>query len=322
MVYMPWKRKVNYKYKGVEIMGLTIRTLAVMSLFLVSGMASAISPYFYGDKVSGNSTQAVASVVEGKLKGAGFKVVGKYFPKNLPSYGVIVVTDDAVLSEIGQLGGNAILGAPIRVGVKADGTVSYMNPDYWFRAYFRKNFAKAEGTTKALSEKLSKALGSNDAFGGDESAAKLSNYRYMIGMERVDSSKNKLGEHASYAEAVKTVRENLAKNVGRTAKIYEISIPDKKISVFGVAMNDDTLGDGKWLKTIQMEESIAGLPYEIFVINGEVLSLHGRFRIALAFPDVGMGQFMRISSLPNHIMETMTGVAGGKTENDSENAWQ
>ena len=300
----------------------TYRTLAVMALFLVSGAASAISPYFYGDKVNGESVQAVASVVEGKLKGAGFKVVGKYFPKKLPTHGVIIVTDDAVLNEISDLGGNAILGAAIRVGVKADGTVSYMNPDYWYRAYFRKNFAKAEGTAKALSDKLSKALGEKGPFGGDETVAKLSNYRYMMGMERIDSSKNKLAEHASYSDAVKTVRDNLAKNVGHTAKIYEISIPEKKISVFGVAMNDETLGDGKWLKTIQMEESIAGLPYEIFVINGEVHSLHGRFRIALAFPEVGMGQFMRISSLPNKIIETMTGVAGGKSESDAENAWQ
>lgn len=303
-------------------MVLTVRALAVTALCLISSVASAISPYFYGDKISGANTQAVASAVEGKLKGAGFKVVGKYFPKNLPTHGVIIVTDDAVLSEVGALGGNAILAAPIRVGVKADGTVSYMNPDYWFHAYLRKNFAKAEGTSKTLSEKLSKALGNKGGFGGDETAVKLSNYRYMMGMERVDSPKNKLAEHASYAEAVKIVRENLAKNVGQTAKIYEISIPDKKISVFGVAMNDESQGDGKWLKTIQMEESIAGLPYEVFVINNEVHSLHGRYRIALAFPEVGMGQFMRISSLPNKIIETMTGVAGGKSENDAENSWQ
>lgn len=303
-------------------MVLTIRALAIVALSLVSGMAFAVSPYFYGDKVTGESTQAIATSVESKLKGAGFKIVGKYFPKELPTHGVIVVTDDAILKEVGELGGNAILGAAIRVGVKADGTVSYMNPDYWYRAYFRKNFAQAEGTAKNLSDKLAKALGKEAPFGGDEPAAKLTNYRYMIGMERVDSPKNKLAEHASYAEAVKTVRDNLAKNVGHTSKIYEISIPDKKISVFGVAMNDETLGDGKWLKTIEMEESIAGLPYEIFVIDGEVHSLHGRFRIALAFPGVGMGQFMRISALPKKIIETMTGVAGGKSEDDGANAWQ
>jgi hypothetical protein len=90
--------------------------------------------------------------------------------------------------------------------------------------------------------------------------------------------------------------------------------------VFGVAMNDDALGDGRWLKAIGMTDSIAGLPYEVYVINNEVHSPHARFRIALAFPDVGMGQFMRISSLPNKIIATMTAVAGGKVEPD--NPWQ
>lgn len=300
----------------------SVRAFAVLVLGLLSGAASALSPYFYGDKVTGDSPQAIAASVESKLKGAGFKVVGKYFPKKLPTYGVIVVTDDAILKQVGELGGNAILGAAIRVGVKADGTVSYMNPEYWHRAYFRKSFSQAEETTKNLGDKLARALGKDGSFGGDEPAAKLTNYRYMIGMERVDSNKNKLTEHASYAEAVKTVRDNLARNVGQTSKVYEISLPDKKLSVFGVAMNDEALGDGKWLKTIQMEDSIAGLPYEIFVINGEVHALHARFRIALAFPDVGMGQFMRISSLPNKIVETMTGVAGGKKDDDSTYAWQ
>ena len=301
---------------------LTIRTFAVLGLFLVSGVASAISPYIHGEKVSGENTQAIATIVEGKLKSAGFKVVGKYIPKKLPTHGVVIVTDDALLKEVGEQGGYAILGAGIRVGVKADGTVSYMNPDYWHRAYFRKNFAQAEGALKNLSEKLAKALGKEGNFGGDETAAKLSNYRYMVGMERLDSYKNKLAEHASYTDAVKTVRDNLVKNVGHISKVYEISIPDKKISVFGVAMHDETMGDGKWLKTIEMEDSIAGLPYEIFVVDNEVHSLHGRYRIALAFPDVGMGQFMRISSLPKKIIETMTTVAGGKTEDDNTNAWQ
>lgn len=301
---------------------LTIRTFAIAGLFLVSGVASAISPYIQGDKVSGDSTQAVASIVENKLKNAGFKVVGKYIPKKLPTHGVVIVTDDALLKEVGEQGSYAILGAGIRVGVKADGNVSYMNPDYWHRAYFRKNFTQAEGALKTLSDKLAKALGKEGAFGGDEPVTKLANYRYMVGMERIDSPKNKLAEHASYAEAVKTVRDNLAKNVGHISKVYEISLPDKKISVFGVAMNDETLGDGTWLKTIEMEDSIAGLPYEIFVVDNEVHSLHGRYRIALAFPDVGMGQFMRIFSLPKKIIETMTSVAGGKNEDDNTNTWQ
>ena len=96
---------------------------------------------------------------------------------------------------------------------------------------------------------------------------------------------------------------------------------ERKLAVFGVAMNDGEHSDGDWIKKIDMQNNVAGLPYEIYVIGNEVGSPHGRFRIALAFPDVGMGQFMRISSLPNVIMETMGSVAGVEKKSAGED-WQ
>lgn len=298
-----------------------MRWISTWALLVFATSAWAISPYIQGDSVAGGNVQAAANAVEAKLKRGGFKVIGKYFPQTLAGYGVVVATDEAMLDEVGSVGGNAILGAAIRVGVKADGTVTYANPDYWYRAYFRKAFAKKEDAVKALQARLQDALGAGKGVGGDETASNLTNYRYMIGMERVDSPKNKLAEYGSFADAVKTVRENLAKGAGKTAKIYEIVLPNQKLAVFGVAMNDGENSDGNWIKKIDMQNSIAGLPYEIFVVDKQVESPHGRFRIALAFPDVGMGQFMRISSLPNTILETMSAVAGAEKTSTGE-AWQ
>jgi hypothetical protein len=298
-----------------------MRWISTWVLLVFSASVWAISPYTQGDSVAGGNVQAAANAVEAKLKRGGFKVIGKYFPPTLAGYGVVVATDEAMLDEVGSVGGNAILGAAIRVGVKADGTVTYTNPDYWYRAYFRKAFAKKEDAVKTLQARLQDALGAGKGVGGDESAGNLVNYRYMIGMERLDSYKNKLAEYGSFAEAVKTVRESLAKGTGRTTKVYEIVMPNQKLAVFGVAMNDGENSDGSWIKKIDMQNSIAGLPYEIYVVDKEVASPHGRFRIALAFPDVGMGQFMRISSLPNTILETMSAVAGVEKKSSGE-AWQ
>ncbi|MHB1187150.1 hypothetical protein [Thiobacillus sp.] len=298
-----------------------LKRIAAWALLVVSSSAWAVSPYVQGDTVAGGNVQAVAAAVEGKLKSGGFKVVGKYFPKNLAGYGVVIATDDAMLEEVGSVGGHAVLGSAIRVGVKADGSVAYTNPDYWYRAYFRKGFDKKEDAVKALQGRLQKALGAGKGQGGDESQANLANYRYMIGMERLDSAKNTLAEYGSFAEALKSVRENLAKGAGKTARVYEIVLPDRKLAVFGVAMNDSGNSDGEWISKIDMQDNIAGLPYEIYVINNEVGSPHGRFRIALAFPDVGMGQFMRISSLPNVIIETMSAVAGAEKKSSGD-AWQ
>lgn len=298
-----------------------MRWISAGALLLLSASAWAISPYIQGNSVAGGNVQAVAAAVESKLKSGGFKVVGKYFPKSLAGYGVVIATDEAMLDEVGSVGKQAVLGAVIRVGVKADGSVAYTNPDYWYRAYFRKNFAKKEATVAALQTRLQGALGAGKGQGGDETAVNLTNYRYMIGMERLDSPKNILAEYGSFAEALKTVRENLAKGVGKTTKVYEVVMPDRKLAVFGVAMNDTANNDGEWIKRIDMQDSIAGLPYEIYVVNTEVGAPHGRFRIALAFPDVGMGQFMRISTLPNAIIETMSAVAGAEKKSSAE-SWQ
>lgn len=298
-----------------------LKWVTAWALLVVSSSAWAVSPYVQGDSVAGGNVQAVAAAVEGKLKSSGFKVVGKYFPKNLAGYGVVIATDEAMLEEIGSVGGYAVMGAGIRVGVKADGSVAYTNPDYWYRAYFRKDFEKKEDAVKALQGRLQKALGAGKGQGGDEAPSSLSNYRYMIGMERLDSYKNKLAEYGSFAEALKAVRENLAKGAGKTARIYEVVLTDRKLAVFGVAMNDSGNSDGEWLSKIDMQNNVAGLPYEIYVINNEVGAPHGRFRIALAFPDVGMGQFMRISSLPNAIIETMSAVAGADKKSSGD-AWQ
>ncbi|HEX7971093.1 MAG TPA: hypothetical protein VF501_02585 [Thiobacillus sp.] len=298
------------------------RWITAWGLLAFSASVWAISPYIQGDSVAGGTAQSAAGAVEAKLKSGGFKVVGKYFPKTLTGYGVVIATDEAMLDEVGSVGGPAILGAAIRVGVKADGSVAYTNPDYWYRAYFRRAFGKKEAAVKTLQSRLQSALGAGKGLGGDEPAGNLTNYRYMIGMERLDSSKSKLIEYGSFAEALKTVRENLAKGAGKATKVYEVVMPDRKLAVFGVAMNDGDASDGDWIKKIDMQNNIAGLPYEIYIVNNEVEAPHGRFRIALAFPDVGMGQFMRISSLPNAILDTMGAVAGVEKKTVSEEAWQ
>jgi hypothetical protein len=273
-------------------------------------MVWALSPYLYGDRVAANGDLTAAmTAVEGKLTKAGFTVIGKHTPPGLPGLGVIVVTDPALLGTIKAQGGASIVGAGVRIGVKADGVVSYINPEYWYRAYFRKGYGAAEKTVKALQAKLGKTLGSHGQFGGDVAKNDLTEYQYMFGMESFESDKNLLMEHLSFDDAIAAIRDNLARGVDKTQKIYEVVMPEKKIAVFGVAMNDAKEGEGWWVKTIGAD-NIAALPYEIYVINTKANHLFARYRIALGWPAVGMGQFMRIVEAPYIIQDTLAHVAG------------
>ena len=289
------------------------RLLSVVALLFWAPLAFALNPYFYGAKLPAGELQAVMGQVESKLAKGGFSVVGKYAPGGLPGYGVIVVTEPGLLNSIRNLGGAAIVGTPIRVGVKSDGTVSYENLEYWRRAYFRKQYPLAEKSVKAAQGKLSQALGAGKGFGGEVDRKDLADYQYMFGMEGFESDKNVLMEHLSFEDAVRTIQDNLGRSLGKTTKIYEIIQPDKKLAVFGVALNDPKEGDGWWVKNVG-PDNIAALPYEIYVVNNKANHLFARFRIALGWPNVGMGTFMRIVEAPAIIRDTLTVVAGGSPD--------
>lgn len=289
------------------------KLLAILLFLFLTPMAWALSPYIQGSRVQAGDIHSVLAQVEGKLAKAGFTVLGKYAPSGLPGYGVVVVSDKSMLDIVRHLGGASIVAAPIRVGVKSDGTVSYLNMEYWSRAYLRKQYPLADKAVQATQSRLAKALGQGKPFGGDVDRKDLGDYQYMFGMEGFESDKNLLMEHLVFEDAVKAIQDNLARGVGKTSKVYEIVMPDKKMAVFGVALNDPKEGEGWWVKTIGAD-NIAALPYEIYVVNNKANHLFARFRIALGWPNVGMGDFMRIVEAPGIIRDTLTAVAGGSPD--------
>lgn len=288
------------------------RFLLACLLGVTSLSAWAIAPYIPGDRVQPGDLSAVAAEVEKKLTTAGFQVLALYTPKYLPTHGVVVATDAGMLTRIRSFGGSTIVAAPIRVGITTDGVVSYANPDYWDRAFLGEHFAQAEPAVVSVQSRLAKALGGGPGYGGNESAADLPDYHYIMGMEHFDDDKNLLATHADFESAVHAVQENLAKGLSSVSKAYELVLPDSKLAVFGVAMNSRDIGDTVIIGKLGVRDRVAGFPYEMFVVNNKVYALYGRYRLALAYPDLSMGSFMRIVYVPEDIREMLKSVAGGK----------
>jgi hypothetical protein len=287
-----------------------VRRLLLSALLLAwAPFSLALSPYLAGDKQAAGDVKAQLAQVERKLQAEGFVVVGRHQPPGLPQHGSLIVTDRALLDAIRGLGGVAIVGAGLRVGVKSDGMVSYMNPEYWYRAYLRAGFDAAQPAVRSAQERLAKALGAGAGFGGDVPASALAEYRYMFGMERIDSVRNELRSFASFEEALRTVQDGLAKGVGGTGKVYEVVLPQSRLAVIGVALNDPDQGEAWWAGKIGPDH-VAALPYEIYIVDGKVSALYARYRIALSWPALGMGQFMGIVRAPDAIHATMGRLAG------------
>lgn len=284
--------------------------LLLVACWCLAPWAWATSPYLAGNRLPAAEVPTLLAQVERKLQAEGFSIVGRHQPRGLPAYGSLVATDPALLDAIRAAGGYAILAAAIRIGVKSDGSVSYTEPDYWGRAYLRDRYEAARPALRSVQERLARALGAGAPFGGDVPAADLPRYRYMFGMERIDDPRNELRSFASFDDAQRTVLARLAKGVGHTAKVYEVVLPAQQLAVIGVALNDAESGEAWWAGKIGPDH-IAALPYEIFIIGGKVYALYGRYRIALSWPALGMGQFMGIARAPDLIHHTMEQLAAG-----------
>jgi hypothetical protein len=293
------------------------RFLTGLVCLLASVSAWALQPFMAADaKVAGGGVKAAMAAAEQKLTGAGFTVVGHYEPKGITNNAVIVVTDAGMVQAIKAIGGTAVIGIPIRVGVKSDGSISYVNLEYWGRAYLRKDFGKAEAAIKAANGKLVQAFGAAKAFGGENSkteADNLAEYQYKWGMP--DFGDSEIKKYRSFDDALKTVRANLAKGMGETTKVYELVYPDKKIAVFGVGQNNKDGGDGQWVNKLNGADRVAALPWELFIVDGTVYFPQAEFRIALCWPTLSMmgaGSFMSIMSQPGITKTVMHDLAGDK----------
>jgi hypothetical protein len=259
--------------------------------------------YFPYVLASQNAAQ-VADKVDGvkqALSAVGFEVAGEYSP-----YGgahVVVVTN-ADLKKVAAASDFGGYGAGIRVAltqVNDQVQIAYTNPLYMQHIY------RMKGTLSGVAAALQKALGKQKYFGMEKgmTAKELNKYHYMLGMPYFDDH-IELAAYADRQSALTQVEKGLAASKA-VNKVYRIDIPGKDESVFGVAIVEGEGSD----KTVMAATDTgnlrhtAHLPYELLVSGNKAYILHGKFRIAQSFPDLGMGTFMKISGAPNAIENTI-----------------
>jgi hypothetical protein len=127
----------------------------------------------------------------------------------------------------------------------------------------------------------------------------------MIGMPKFDKVVA-IARKSDHDQMVKRIRKNLASKLGGSILVYEVSYPGKNLTLFGVGLWGKK-GEKKFLPVIDSKQPrhVAFMPYELLVMKDRVVMLHGRFRIALSFPDLTMGTFMKIVSTPGDIVNSM-----------------
>ncbi len=270
-----------------------------------------LSPYFKVAEIKGSVQEVNAQLIEA-INENGFEVIGEYNPANKPSLNVICFTNDKLKKLSLEFEDRGALASVLKVAiVEKDGiaTVSILNPEYMFLAYWGEQLNGQEKRLKEMSD-LAKAIfkpfGSMEPFGGLIEADDLPDYHYMMMMPYFDDPEE-LNEFASFEQGLEIIRKNLAAGKGNTVKVYEQVFEDEKIAVFGVGLWEMEEGEAHFLPIIG-EDNIANLPYEIILQGNKATILHGKYRIALYWPELKMGTFMKINSTPGNIEDVMEGL--------------
>lgn len=273
-----------------------------------------LKPYIHGANSSLDMSQTKAKV-SASLKAQGFAIIGQYKPANDAGRYIYIISSPELTNAAKTVGGLSSIAATMRVGLTKEGSqiqVSYTNPYYWGNAYYQDNYSKVESSLASAFKKLNLAMKGSGTyvgkyFGSKEGVAlsDLREYQYMMGMPEFDDVVE-LAEFDSHAAAVAKVEANIKKGIPNVKKVYSKKIPGKNVVIYGFAVSGPT-GESKFLPTIDIlkPKHTAFLPYEIIVKGKEVVMLHGRFRIALAFPDLTMGTFTKIMSTPGDIEDLL-----------------
>ena len=281
----------------------------ILILFFLSANLSAqeINPYILVGENPGTLENTEKMLIE-KMQSAGFEIIGQYHPENNQTLKVIVYSRKDLQEIALKIEDRGALAAALKIGLKADGpgtSISYLNPAYLFQAYFRNSYDSHSKGLEKITSDVTKALSplgnKNTGFGGAMTAEDLSEYHYKIMMPYF-TDPVELKEFSSFEEGLKTIKKNLNSKKGGTKLVYNLSFPDKKVAVFGIGYLNEEKGE-KYFLPIIGENHLAALPYEIILQGKTATMLHGRYRIALHWPELTMGTFMKIRSTPGDVKD-------------------
>lgn len=276
--------------------------------------AQALKPYILG-ATSGESIEKVKSSLEANLEAEGINVLGGYMPAEDDNRWIIVFSSEELIKAVKKVKGQTGFAAALRIGITKEGEqiqVSYTNPAYWGMAYFRDDFEAVEQNYKILSDKLTAVMKKTGQFSGIQFGSEegievddLIKYRYMMGMPRFDDP-IELRQFSSFNGANDKIESNLKKGLDNISLVYSIEIPGEDLKLYGFALSGED-GESGFLTKIDISEPrhTAFLPYEMLVMGGQVIMLHGRYRIALSFPDLKMTTFTKIISTPGNIKDML-----------------
>ena len=259
----------------------------VISIVYSIAMLVGASSLSASDMISAYLIDSHISVSEAKAKltDAGYEVIAEYSPVKK---GTTLVFTNQALKEQGAKSKRAHV-AILRMFIDdKEKKISITNPIYFGRA-FMQDYYKEDVFVNEF-EKLYEAFpnleGSVDGMEFDD----LADFHFMMGMPYYEDP-DELAEGKNEKLLKKALRYKKGKQV-----IFELRLSDKS-TLIGYELGKRTK---KFVKKIGRANA-AVLPYCISIEDGKATSLAAKYYLAVSYPNLTMGEFMTISTVPGAI---------------------
>ena len=287
-------------------------SLIFMLIFSTGSFGQNLSPYLKIGETT-ESMQEASEKITQALHNNSFTILGSYNPSNKTTLKVIAFTRTDLKNTVVKVTDRGALAAVFKVGlVSKNGkvTMSYTNPEYILRAYLGDNYNTHKSTLQKVTADLKTAFSTIGTefkpFGGFVKAENLKKYHYKVMMPYFTDAVT-LNEFSSFEQGVKTIEANLKAKKGATVLVYKLVYEKENIAVFGIGLQDKAKGESYFLPIIG-EDNIAAMPYEIILQGKKATMLPGKYRLAMSWPELSMGTFMKIVSTPGNIEDTLEAI--------------
>lgn len=244
-----------------------------------------VHSYFY-------SSYLDAQDVSTKLEANGFEVVTSYKASKKLDLTTVIFTSSK-MKKMASKEGRGFAGV-LRVLVdKNRDRISIMNPIYFQKAFLQKDYdsKSAKKMLASLKSAFGKLTPSKEKLDEDD----IADYHFMMSMPYYEDG-IVVGEGDMEELLTKLSKYKKGKNL-----VFDLKLSDKSYLV-GYALSKRTT---KFVKKIGTENAQV-LPYMILVEDGKATILNAKYYLAISYPLLSMGQFMKISTVPGAIEQELS----------------
>ncbi len=230
-------------------------------------------------------------ILKQKLEDNDLQVLGTHQVAGNKEYTVVVYTS-ADLKKAAQLSNRGFMAVLRILHNSKDQELVVSNPEYYMRAFLQKDYK--DGMAKPVNDALAVALGTLVPTDDSLKTKKLAKYHFMLSMPYYDD----------FQRVAKGSTEVLCEKLEAKAQdriIFKLDVAGDGSSIlYGVALPVEIEKFNEKLETMGQSHL---LPYTVLIENGEANILHAKFYFALSFPQLTMGEFMKIMSVPGDIKD-------------------